>query len=462
MLNRNNSITLIIYFQDKASSLNKLVPNGVDTPSFARNDKEDKEETMPRRSNKKKSRKEKDTAEDTYSDTLPANGVDTPSIPRNSEEEAMPHTKKRTNKKTSRKEKDTVECPYLDILPANGVDTPSFPRKEEDTVEWTYLDTLPDIPMLLILKQQHLPGLMNLCEAVPRIEYMVDNPKYWHHVRADMWAMGGKDLIHMMSPYSKYITSLTLQCTDDRVMQRTQSAIQRQAVPVDEMLLKRLEQFPQLQNVSIEGAVLPSSALLKLPPYVKTLKLIKCSMQQPLKGSAGWEEEEVCNKRFTTRRGRGIFPCLRSFHFTDTTKRSDIDILRNVLSQTVKLEELDISRADIRDDESDIDLLYKQMKGVLSTFGFHCMSKIRKLRVIRAGQRNDINDECVLIIMRPMFHKSLEELHLNACPQLTDAALLHVREARSLTLLNLAGCTGITAGAVDNLRIDCPNLKVIH
>ena len=72
MLNRNNSITLIIYFQDKASSLNKLVANGVDTPSFARNRKE---ETMPRRSNEKKSRKEKDTAEETYSDTLPAKGT---------------------------------------------------------------------------------------------------------------------------------------------------------------------------------------------------------------------------------------------------------------------------------------------------------------------------------------------------------------------------------------------------
>lgn len=84
-----------------------------------------------------------------------------------------------------------------------------------------------------------------------------------------------------------------------------------------------------------------------------------------------------------------------------------------------------------------------------------------QLKVLQVAERTDLDDATVRQICKSF--TSLQELHINGCPQLTDDAVADLPAASNLTLLNLSGCSGISRKAVKKLKLSSsPNLKVMY
>ena len=358
----------------------------------------------------------------------------------------------------------------------------AMPPPEDYNCEDNRLCFLPDEVLLEVFKNLTLGDLIKMAKVSARFDSVTRDGSLWKHVEVDMQTLENhNDMITVMSRHRKHVNSLTIQMTSEG------------QVELDEKIVGKLTRFRHLGHLCIKGAILTSNFLEKLPHRLKTLRLLRCSMPKygldlkpkkllgfpTLKPKSQLERIHIIDCRGIRfdkppRMASGEhtrFPCLKTFHLNGTYRNSDTLFLEEaarcrILSTT--LEELDISRAYVvKGDGIDADLTQGHDDclnlAVANMAKYHRLSAFGccNLRVFRAGERNDVDDETVRLLTYG-FKETLEELHLNSCHQLTDEALTYIPELLQLKLLNLSGCEGISAEAVQNIWFQLPNLNIIY
>ena len=289
----------------------------------------------------------------------------------------------------------------------------------------------------------------------------------WHKVHMDKCRAKEKELVAMMMPHKDHIISISMQCREDCVVKRAHVGVS---------WLRELDPFTCIQHVCIEGALITPILLDQMPPFIKTLHLIRCTVNKDIDANCVYPYELKEQHRGTTKQLEhlyisncvhiakinmymsDIFSNLKKFHLNDISRiEQHKDLVAFVSHLPDTLTEVDISRAEISGCGDDV---YMWLR-------YRCP----RLKVLRASNRNDITDDSLksIILENGSFNsfKSLHELHLNGCPLLTDEGLLSCirllpKDIHKL-MINLTDCLGISADAVRKVRqLSCPNINIIY
>ena len=216
---------------------------------------------------------------------------------------------------------------------------------------------LPNEVLIHLFKNLPIPHLITMGKVSERFDRVVKHWSVWEHTQVDMFELEEKnDMITLMLPHRKHITSLTIQMTTEG------------HVKLDKKIVAKLIRFRRLGHLVIKGAVITSDLLERLPHRLKSLQLIRCSMPKDQMANLESKLPSYTSKpknkieslsiidcqgiRFDKppRMGKGDltrFPCLRTFHLNGTYRNSDTLFLEEaaldrILSTT--LEVMDLSR----------------------------------------------------------------------------------------------------------------------